>query len=80
VKQRITRYFDAKKKCTISDLTMDQPWTNRGTTYLGRGTAYLERGQGYESFQLTDFIFSATAKFWILHEKGQQFGFQSGYS
>ena len=42
-----------KTKCTISDLTMDQPWTNRGTTYLGRGTAC---GQGYESFQLISFF------------------------
>ena len=42
--------------CTISDLTMDKPWTNHGTTYLGRGTAYLERGQRYQTFLLISFF------------------------
>ena len=41
---------------TILDLTMDKPWTNHGTTYLGRGTAYLERGQGYQTFLLIAFF------------------------
>ena len=70
------KIFWCKKKCTISDLTMDQPWTNRGTTYLGRGTAC---GQGYESFQLISF-FLLQPNFGSSPKKGQQIGFQSGYS
>ena len=42
--------------CTISDLAVDKPCTNRGKTYL-------ERGQGYWSVQLISCC--ATARFWI---------------
>ena len=43
--------------CTISDLAVDKPCTNRGKTYL-------ERGQGYWSVQLISCC-CATAGFWI---------------
>ena len=46
--------------------TVDKPWNDLSRAWNGLWTGVWEFS--------TDFIFSATAKFW------QQFGFQSGYS
>ena len=51
--------------------TVDKLWTNCGTTCLGRGTAYLEH---VKTKKICCKIVDPAPK------RGQQFGFQSGYS
>ena len=69
--------------CTISGLTVDKPWNDLSRAWNAQSRAWNDLSRAWTRVPefSTDFMFSATEKFWIrTQKKGQQCGFQSGYS